>query len=103
MPCPLATRLPGSGGPWWRGGTDWPLGAGGDRAALCALAPLPSRGVRPPGITPPAGAAPSPAAAVAAAWSGQPRWESGGAVPAAPEVVAGSLDVCPHGRGGADQ
>src|SRR5438105_14271059 len=103
MPCPLETRLPGPGGPWWRGGTDWPLGAGGDRAAMCAVAPLPRRGVRPPGITPPAGAAPGEDGAAITPRRGEPRPESGRAVPAAPEVVAGPLDVYPRGRGGADQ
>ena len=34
--------LPGAGGPGWGGGAHRALGAGGDRTAVCALAPLPS-------------------------------------------------------------
>ena len=42
------TRLPELGGPEWRSGTNWTLGAGGDGAADCAVAPVWGSRVRPP-------------------------------------------------------
>src|SRR5258708_7384233 len=97
------TRLPGPGGPGWRSGADWPLGPGGGWAALRALAPVPNRRVRPKGVAAAVDPAPSAAGAAAAAWAGEPGPQSGGVLPGADQVVGGAVDVCPGGRGRADQ
>jgi hypothetical protein len=47
--------------------------------------------------------APGPAGAAAAPWAGEPRPQSGGALPGADEVVGGAVDHCPNRGGGADQ
>src|SRR5439155_20262445 len=96
-------RLSGAGGPGWRGGTGWPLGPGGDRAALRALASVPSRRVRPTGVATQIGAAPGADGAVAPARAGEPRPQSSGAVPVADEVVGGAVDLCPRAGGRADE
>src|SRR5438067_59959 len=97
------TRLPGPGGPGWGGGAHRTMGARRNRAALCPVAPLPRRGVRPPGVATAADPAPGPAGAATAAWAGDPGPESGGIVPGADQVVAGAVDLCPGGRRGADE
>src|SRR5262245_46185360 len=84
--------LPGLGGSRWRGGAHRPVGAGRDRAAVCSLAPLPSRGVRPPGVAPTAGPLAGPVGAVAAAWAGDPGPQSGGAVSGVQQVVGSAVD-----------
>src|SRR4051794_21067018 len=95
--------LQGAGGPGWGGGARWALGAGGNRTIVRVVAPLPSRGVRPTGAAPAVDSAPGTAGAAIAAWAGEPRRESGGAVPAAPEVVAGAVDLFSRGGRRADQ
>src|SRR5437868_10302747 len=95
--------LPGLGGSGWRRGTDWALGAGRNRATVRAVASVPSGGLRPPGVAPPADPAPGPAGAATAAWPGQPGPEGSGAVPAVEEMEAGAVDLCPRAGGRADQ
>src|SRR5437763_8685712 len=71
------------------------LGAGRDRAADCVVAPLPNRRVRRYGVAAPAHPAPGTARAATAAWPEQPGPEGGGAVPAAPQAIAGAVGLCP--------
>src|SRR3954447_25165571 len=99
----LETGLPGAGRPRRGGGTGWALGAGRDRAAVCALAPLPSRRVRPTRFTATAGPAPGEDGAATAARAGEPGQESSGALSGVGEVVGSAVDLC-QGRGyGANQ
>src|SRR5215208_7609614 len=97
------TRLSGPGGPGWRGGAHRALGAGGDRAAVRALAPLPIGGVRSPGVAPAAGPTPGEDGAAIATRAGERGPQSRGALPRADEVVGGVVDLCPSGRRGADE
>src|SRR6266571_735273 len=97
------TPLPGAGRPGWRSRAHRALGARRDRAAVSAVASLPSRGVRPAGVAAAVDPAPGAAGAATAAWAGKPGSESGGVVPGADEVVAGAVDLCAGGGRGTDE
>src|SRR5215211_5416212 len=99
----LEAGLSGLGGPRWGGAADWPVGTGRNRAALRAVAPLPSRGVRPGGVVAPADPAAGEDGAVTGTRAREPRSQSGSAVPGTEEVVAGTLDLCPCRWRGADE
>src|SRR5262249_22200520 len=103
LPCATQKGLPGIGGPGWRGGAYWALGARRNRAALCAVAPPPGRRVRPPRVATAAGTTPGQDGAVAATWAREPGPKSGGALPGADEVVGGGVDLCPRGWRGANE
>src|SRR5215213_4679869 len=100
---PPETRLPGLCGPGWGGGARRSLGAGGNRAALCAVAPIPSRRAWAARAVAAVDPAPSAAGAAAAAWAGVSGPQSGSALPGTDQVVVGAVDLCPSGRRGADQ
>src|SRR5215208_6434122 len=99
----LEAGLPGLGGPRWGSAADWPVGTGRNRAALRAVEPLPSRGVRPEGVMASADPAPGEDGAVTGTRAGEPRPEGGGALPRADEVVGGAMDLCAGGGRRADQ
>src|SRR3954468_19824640 len=103
MPCSPEAPLSGPGGPGWGSGADRALGAGRNRAALCCLASVLSRRVRPPRVATAADPAPGTAGAVAPARARQPGPESGRIVAGGAQVVARAVDLCAGGRRGADQ
>src|SRR5437867_13271269 len=97
------TRLPGPGGPGWGGGAGRPLGTGGDRAAIHALAPLPRRGVRASRPAAALDSTPGATGAATAPWAGDLGPQGRGVVPRADEVVGSAVDLCPRGESRADQ